>query len=113
MPKNSAKTILVTGATGKQGGAVLRHLRERGFGVRALTRDPDQPQARQLVGRGTEVVRGDLGDQTTITRALEGVDGVFSVQSRGEGVDSEVRWGINLVDAAKRSRISHLVYSSV
>ena len=41
MAKNTKKTILVTGATGRQGGAVLRHLHDRGFTVRALTRDPD------------------------------------------------------------------------
>jgi len=114
MAKNSGKVILVTGATGKQGGAVLRHLRDAGFPVRAMTRDPNQERARALVGHGTEVVRGDFNDQASLTRALDGVDGVFSVQTpMGQGVDAEVRQGIALADAAKRSRISHFVYSSV
>jgi len=114
MPKNANKLILITGATGRQGGAALRHLRERGFSIRALTRDPDKPAARALVGRGTEVMRGDLNDPASLTRALDGVYGVYSVQtSTGEGVDAEIREGINLADAAKRSRISHFVYSSV
>jgi uncharacterized protein YbjT (DUF2867 family) len=113
MPKKSAKTILVTGATGKQGGAVLRRLREKGYSVRALTRDPSKSQARALVGQGTEVVRGELEDPATLTRILDGVDGVFSVQGLESGVDAEVRQGINLVDAAKRTRISLFVYSSV
>ena len=114
MAKNSDKTILVTGATGRQGGAAVRHLREKGLSVRALTRDPSKPEARALVGRGTEVARGDLDDLVSIVRALEGVDGVFSVQGHSEGgVDAEVRQGILLADAAKRARIGHFVYSSV
>jgi uncharacterized protein YbjT (DUF2867 family) len=114
MAKSSEKLILLTGATGHQGGAALRHLRERGFPVRALTRDPDSPRARALVGRGTEVVRGDLDDPASLTRALDGVYGVFSVQTwTQQDVEAEIRQGINLTDAAKRSRISHFVYSSV
>jgi uncharacterized protein YbjT (DUF2867 family) len=113
MPKNSNRLILVTGATGQQGGAVLRKLRERGFSVRALTRDPSHEKARSLVGQGTEVVRGDLNDPTSLTRALDGVDGVFSVQNWQEGTETEIRQGKNLTDAARRSRVSHLVYSSV
>lgn len=114
MAKKSGKTILVTGATGRQGGAALRHLREKGFSVRALTRDPDRPEARALVGRGTEVVRGDLNDPASITRALEGVDGVYSVQGHAEGgIEAEIRQGMHVADAAKRDRISHFVYSSV
>lgn len=114
MPKKPGKTILVTGATGKQGGAALRHLREKGFSVTALTRDPNKPEARALVGRGTEVVRGDLNDPASIGRAMEGADGVYSVQSHREGgVEAEIRQGMQVVDAAKRARIGQLVYSSV
>ncbi len=114
MPRNRNRVILVTGATGHQGGAVWRKLRERDFPVRALTRDPDQAKARDLAGHGTEVVRGDLDDRVTLTRALDGAYGVFSVQSPAEhGVAAEVRQGITLADTAKRSRIGHFVYSSV
>ena len=49
MKKVSERLILVTGATGRQGNAVWRHLLARGFPVRALTRDPDKPDARALV----------------------------------------------------------------
>src|SRR5689334_13134959 len=111
--KVKKSTILVTGATGRQGGATLRHLQEKGLSVRALTRDPENPAARELVGHGTEVVRGDLNDQASLTRALDGADGVFSVQSLEDGVAAEIRQGINVADAAKRSRINLLVYSSV
>jgi uncharacterized protein YbjT (DUF2867 family) len=114
MPKNSNRTILVTGATGKQGGAALRHLRERGFPIRALTRDPNQAKARELVGRGTEVFRGDLDDAASLTRALDGVYGVYSVQAFTPGdEETEIRQGTRLIDAARGSRISHFVYSSV
>jgi uncharacterized protein YbjT (DUF2867 family) len=112
--KNKSKLILVTGATGHQGGAALRHLSERGFSCRALTRDPANPKARRLVGSGIEVVRGDMDDPASLTRALDGVDGVYAVQTPYEsGVEAETRQGINLIDAAKRSRITHFVYSSV
>jgi uncharacterized protein YbjT (DUF2867 family) len=114
MSKKTGKTILVTGATGHQGGAVLRHLREKGFAVRALTRDPNKPEARALVGQGTEVVRGDLDDTASLTRAVEGVNGLYSVQAlAGESVDVEIRQGINVIDAAARASVGHFVYSSV
>lgn len=113
MANHSERLILVTGATGHQGGATLRHLRKEGFPVRAITRDPDKPKARELAAPGVEVVRGDLHDPASITRALDGVYGVYSVQNWQEGAESEVRQGINLADAANRSRISHFVYSSV
>jgi len=89
-------------------------LREKGFPVRALTRDPDKPEARALIGHGTEVVRGDLDDRTSLARALDGVYGVYSVQSRTEkGIEGEIRQGIALADAARSENVSHLVYSSV
>lgn len=113
MAKNKKKTIAVTGATGHQGGAVMHHLRERGFGVRALSRNPDDPKARRLIGPGVEVLRADLKDEATLMSALDGVEGIYSVQSREEGVEEEIRQGMNVANAAKRSRINHLVYSSV
>ena len=113
MNRNQDRTILVTGATGHQGGAALRHLKQRGFTVRALTRDPDKPEARRLDTAGTEVVKGDQDDPASLTRALDGISGVYSVQDSKAGFDSEVRRGVNVADAANRSRIDHLVYSSV
>ncbi len=107
------KLILVTGATGHQGGAALRHLREKGFRTRALTRDPQSPKARALAVHGTEIVGGDLHDHDSIVRALDGVDGVYSVQNWQEGAESEMQQGINLAEAAARLSIGHFVYSSV
>jgi uncharacterized protein YbjT (DUF2867 family) len=113
MAKTNDRLVLVTGATGRQGGAAAHHLRDRGFLIRVLTRNPDQPKARAFVGHGSEVVRGDLGDPISLTRALDGVYGVFSVQQLNTDVQAEIHEGTNLADAAMRSRISHFVYSSV
>lgn len=112
MAKND-RTILVTGATGHQGGAAMRHLHAKGFTVRALTRDPSGDKARRLVGHGTEVVGGDLDDKASIARALEGVYGVFSVQVSSQGAEKEIRQGIDLADEAKRRDVRHFVYTSV
>jgi uncharacterized protein YbjT (DUF2867 family) len=113
MAKHDDKLILVTGASGHQGGAAIRHLKQKHFPVRAVTRDPNQPQVRRLVGHGTEVVTADLEKPESLTRVLDGVYGVHSVQGYEEGAEAEIRQGVNLADAAKRSRVSHFVYSSV
>ena len=108
------QTILVAGATGQQGGAVVRHLRDDGFAVRALTRDPDGDKARALRAGGVEVVRGDLTDRASLDPALEGVHGVFSMATPYErGVEAEVRQGKTLGDAARAAGVQHYVYSSV
>ena len=108
------RLILVTGATGNQGGAVARHLLQRGFRVRTLTRVPEKPAARALVEQGAEVVQGDLDDHASIERALEGAYGVFSVQNFFQaGYEGEIRQGVTLADAAKAAGVDHFVYSSV
>jgi uncharacterized protein YbjT (DUF2867 family) len=107
-------TVMVTGATGRQGGAVARHLLEAGFGVRALVRDPQTLRARALAERGIELVQGDLEDRDSLQRTLEGAYGVFSVQNYFQaGYDGEIRQGTNLADAAKTAGIEHFLYSSV
>ena len=111
---NEGRLILVSGATGQQGGTVARNLLERGFAVRALTRDTGKPEAKELADLGAEVVSGDLEDRASIERALEGVYGVFSVQQFWEaGYEGEVRQGVLLADAAKATGVEHYVYSSV
>src|SRR5919204_2960131 len=98
MAKHNDKLILVTGATGQQGGAAMRILREKGFPVRALTRHPDRPEANALVGHGTEIVRGDLNDMPSLVRAIEGVYGVYGVTTpMEEGAEREVEQGKTLV----------------
>jgi uncharacterized protein YbjT (DUF2867 family) len=108
------KTILITGATGRQGGAVIRHLRAKGWKLRALTRNPRTPAAQDLSRQGVEVVQGDLEEPASLERALRGVYGVYSVQDFWSvGVRREVLQGKNLADAAKKAGVEHFVYSSV
>ncbi len=106
--------MLVTGATGNQGGAVVRRLLADGWSVRAMTRDPSKSDARQLVEQGIEVVAGDFCDRSSLLRAMAGVYGVFSVQNMlAGGPDQERKDGIAVADAADTAGVSHLVYSSV
>lgn len=110
----SNQIILVTGATGNQGGAVSRHLLQRGvFAVRALVRDKNKPAAQALQQAGAELVEGDFDDRASLDRALQGVSGVFSLQVFKDGVEVEIRNGKAMADAAKAAGIEHFVYSSV
>lgn len=111
---NADKTILVTGATGRQGGAVVRHMLPKGWKLRALTRDPSSHAARALTQKGVEVVQGDLEDASSVARAAEGVHGIYSVQDFwAVGARREVQQGKNVADAAKKAGVKHVVYSSV
>lgn len=106
------KTVLITGATGKQGGAVARHLRDSEFAVRALVRDACAPAAQKLSAQGVQLAVGDFDDAASLQRALEGVYGAFSVQTFAED-DIEHEQGAAFADAAQRAGVAHLVYSSV
>jgi uncharacterized protein YbjT (DUF2867 family) len=109
-----SKKVLVTGATGKQGGAVADQLLRRGFTVRALTRKPDGDAAKALAGRGAEVVRGDLDDAASLQKALAGVWGIWAVQNTWEaGVEREEEQGKRLARLARESGVQHYVYTSV
>lgn len=108
--------ILVTGATGAQGGALVRELLRRGFGVRAMTRNAGKPAARALAEAGAEPVEADMNDEASLERACRGVDGVFSVQNYwepGVGYEGEVAQGCRLARAAKAAGVKHLVQTSV
>lgn len=107
--------ILVTGATGLQGGAVARELVRRGRPVSALVRDPAAERARALADLGVELVRGDLDDESSLRSALEGFHGLFAVQNfmTPAGLGGEVRQGRSLARAAKAAGVGHVVYTSV
>ncbi len=106
--------VLVTGATGQQGGHVVRELLARRHSVRALTRKPESPNAAALAKRGVTVVAGDYEDQGSIERAVRGVDAVFAMAMPADGGEKkETREGINIVHAATAAGVKHLVYSSV
>lgn len=108
------KTVLVTGATGQQGGAVARELLLGGYRIRAMTRKPDSEKARELGALGAEVVRGDLDDEASLEKALVGAWGTFAVQNTWEaGVEKEEVQGKRFANAAKRAGVQHFVYTSV
>lgn len=111
---DTGRVILVTGATGQQGGAATRHLIENGFKVRAVTRNPDSPKAKSLKEKGVEVVSGDLFRPETIEKHLQNLYGIFAVQNFWEhGYQGELEQGKTLVDLGKKAGVQHFVYSSV
>src|SRR3970282_2490583 len=106
--------ILVTGATGQQGGAVARHLLSRGYKVKALTRKPESGGGSALSRLRAVIVQGDLDDPASLTRALNGVWGVFAVQNTWEaGVEREEEQGKRIAELARKAGVQHYVYSSV
>ena len=113
MSHHDGRLIVVTGATGRQGGSVARHLIADGWPVAALVRDPGSPAALALGAQGIELRRGDLDDRASVDAALEGANGVFSVQTWRHGIDAEIRQGITLAEAAADVGVEHFVYSSV
>src|SRR5258708_19223545 len=106
-------TVVVTGSTGKQGGAVARGLLERGHKVRAVTRDPNSSQAKSLANAGATLVAASLEDTAAITQALEGATSLFAMTTPfGGGTDAETRQGVAAADAAEAAGV-HLVFTSV
>jgi len=109
------KVVLITGATGKQGGATIRHLaKQGGFKLRAITRKPDSDAGKALAALGAELVAGDLNDAASLERAVAGAWGVFSVQNTWEaGVEQEEEQGKRLAKVARDKGVQHFVYTSV
>ena len=105
-------TVVVTGSTGKQGGAVARGLLERGHKVRAVTRDPNSSQAKSLVNAGATLVAASLEDTAAITKALKGATSFFAMTTPSGGTEAETRQGVAAADAAKAAGV-HLVFTSV
>ena len=106
-------TVVITGSTGKQGGAVARGLLKRGHKVRAVTRDPHSSQAKSLAGAGATLVVASLEDTAALTKALEGATSLFAMTTPfGGGTESETRQGVAAADTAKAAGV-HLVFTSV
>ncbi|EGU79149.1 hypothetical protein FOQG_05658 [Fusarium oxysporum f. sp. raphani 54005] len=118
-----SRTILISGATGKQGGAVLDRLVKQNADVEilAVSRNPNSPSAQKLLKKSSNIklVQGDLSDAATIFKNASEVTkqpiwGVFSVQSpMGQGDGAEVAQGKGLVDAALDAGVKFFVYTSV
>jgi uncharacterized protein YbjT (DUF2867 family) len=108
------QTILITGVTGNQGGAVAQALQGSRFRLRGLTRKPESERAAALARHGVDVVKGDLDDEATLRRALAGAWGVFGVQNTWEaGVEREEAQGKRLATLAREAGVVHYVYTSV
>ena len=106
--------ILVTGATGAQGGSVAHHLLQSGgFRVRALTRHPDSAKAQTLKTAGAEIVAGNLSDKDSLLNAMRGCDGVFGVTNFWEHFAGEYEHGINLIDAVVDCGVRQFVLSTL
>lgn len=107
------RVIAVCGATGTQGGSVISHLQSDGsFAIRALTRRPSSPRAKELAESGVEVVRADYDDIESLISAFRGCYGVFAVTNWYEAFERERDQGCNLVRAAKATGIQHFVLST-
>lgn len=111
---NNRQTILVTGATGAQGGSVARALlRQNKFAVRILTRNAASAKALELKYEGAEIVEGDFENIDSLLLAMKGVYGVFGVTNYWEHFEKEYQQGKNLVDAVKQTGIKHFVFSTL
>ena len=107
----ATKKIFVTGATGNQGGAVVRNLLNKGFYVKALVRNP--VAAKFSPHEGMEIIKGDLDDPASYRSHLKDVDGVFCNLVFKYGIEKEIKQGVELVNVSEENKIGHFVYSSV
>ncbi|KFY80656.1 hypothetical protein V499_00484 [Pseudogymnoascus sp. VKM F-103] len=120
MASDGKKIIVVFGATGVQGGSVIKSIlgdskAAAQFKIRAVTRDPSKPSAKALADQGCELVSADLNSEKDVARVLEGAYGAFAVTNFWEtgDPDVELKQGKNVADAAKETGLQHLVWSSL
>ena len=112
------KIIAVVGASGAQGGGLVRSIladRDGPYGVRAITRDPASDAARALAAAGAEVVAADLGDPDSVRRAFEGAYGAYCVtffwaHMSPEREHEEAR---TMANAARDAGLEHVVWSTL
>jgi len=117
-PTASDSLILITGATGNQGGATARRLLAGGWPVRALVRDQSAPAAAALAAAGAQIVCGDFDDPASLAHALDGVTAVFGIPPMafgpdGPDTDLEVGRARALIDAAADAGIEQIVFSTI
>jgi len=112
------KIIAVTGATGTQGGGLVRAILadpNSGFAVRAITRDPNKDKAKALAAAGAEVVQGDLDDVESLKKAFAGAYGVYGVTNFWEhfSPERELEQAANQARAAKAAGLQHVIWSTL
>jgi uncharacterized protein YbjT (DUF2867 family) len=110
-------TILIVGATGKQGGKAISTLLEeqssQNLSLRFITRNPDSASSKKLIERGAKAYKADLFDKESLKVALEGVDRAFLVTDALAGEVKEAEQGKIFIDAAKEVGVKHIVFTSV
>jgi len=112
------KVIAVVGSTGAQGGGLARAILDDpngGFACRAITRDPNKPQAKALAAKGAEVVKADIDDVDGLKKAFAGAYGAYCVTNfwehySGEKEKAQAR---NLAEAAKAAGLKHVIWSTL
>ena len=112
------KTIAVVGATGAQGGGLVRAILadpDGGFAVRALTRKPDSDKARKLSAQGAEVVAADLDDFESLRKAFAGAHGTFCVTNFWEhfSPEKEMAQAKTQAQACKAAAVKHAIWSTL
>ncbi|HET7426303.1 MAG TPA: NmrA/HSCARG family protein [Gemmatimonadales bacterium] len=117
MPEQK-KIIAVIGATGAQGGALVRAILADpagGFATRAITRHTDSDKAKALAAAGAEVVSADLDDEASLTRAFKGAYGAFCLTNFWEHFSPEKEYAQagNMARAAKAAKVQHVVWSTL
>ena len=112
------KIIAVVGATGAQGGGLVRAIladRDGPFSARALTRNPKSDKARALAAAGAEVVAGDVDDPASLRRAFEGAHGAFCVTFFWDHFSPEKEYAEagSMAEAAKQTGVRHVIWSTL
>lgn len=110
-----SKVVVISGATGQQGGATARALAGKGFTIRALTRNPQADKAKALAAEtGAELVQAELDDESSVRKALQGAWGAYAVQNTWTaGVEGEEAQGHRFAKIAREAGVQHYVYASV
>ncbi|MGC1418644.1 MAG: NmrA/HSCARG family protein [Acidimicrobiales bacterium] len=118
MNQAATKIIAVTGATGAQGGGLIRAILahpDGGFSARAITRNPDSDNAKALAAQGVDVVKADLDDEASLTEAFAGAYGAYCVTNFWEhfSPEKEIEQAGNMARAAKAAGVSHVIWSTL
>jgi uncharacterized protein YbjT (DUF2867 family) len=111
-------SILIVGATGKQGGKAIATLldqqsKDKSISLRFITRNPDSVSSKKLVQQGAQAFKADLGDKESLRQALTDVERAFLVTDAMAGEHKETAQGNTFIDVAKEVGVKHIVFTSV